>query len=48
MGEAAHDAETADQVADRLEAGLSAVLPFDERDDDIALLVLRVGDDPSG
>ena len=47
VGEAAHDAETADQVADRLEAGLSAVLPFDERDDDIALLVLRVGDDAS-
>ena len=45
VGEAARGATTAGQVADRLHAGLSAILPLDARGDDIALLVLRISDD---
>jgi PAS domain S-box-containing protein len=45
VGDAAKGAATADEVADRLQGGLSAILPFDERDDDIALLVMRIADD---
>jgi len=41
---AAADARGAEEVADRLQEQLEAILPIDERDDDIALVVLRVAD----
>ena len=33
---------TADEIADRIHDALEAILPFEHRDDDIALLVLTV------
>jgi serine phosphatase RsbU (regulator of sigma subunit) len=42
VDQAAHSSSTAEGVADRLHDALEAVLPFDQRNDDIALLVLRV------
>jgi PAS domain S-box-containing protein len=42
VGRAAGDSITAEELADRLHLELSAVLDIDERDDDIALMVLRV------
>ncbi len=39
---AAADASSADQIADDLSDALAAILPIDERNDDIALLVARV------
>jgi len=42
--DAATGAHTAEEVADRVHAALETVLPFDDRNDDIALLVLRVAD----
>jgi serine phosphatase RsbU (regulator of sigma subunit) len=38
---AAEGATSAEELADRLHAGLSSVLPIEERGDDIALLILR-------
>ncbi len=38
---AAHGA-TAEMIADRIHEALESILPFDQRDDDLALLVLRV------
>jgi sigma-B regulation protein RsbU (phosphoserine phosphatase) len=40
--EAAEHTRTADAIADRLREHIDAVLPFAQRDDDIAVLVLRV------
>jgi serine phosphatase RsbU (regulator of sigma subunit) len=40
--EAATGAASVEAVADALHGGLSAVLPIAERDDDIALLILRL------
>jgi PAS domain S-box-containing protein len=42
VGQAAHDCASAEDVADRLHLELSAILDIDDRDDDIALMVLRV------
>jgi serine phosphatase RsbU (regulator of sigma subunit) len=42
VGRAAAGAPSAEAVADRLHEQLSAILPIEQRDDDIALLVLRV------
>ena len=39
---AASEARSAEELADRLEAELGAILPLDDRQDDIALLVLRI------
>jgi serine phosphatase RsbU (regulator of sigma subunit) len=44
VGCAAAGATTADQVADRLRDALERVLSFARRDDDIALLVLRIAE----
>ena len=44
VGRAAAGAESAEDLADRVEAELSAILPIEQRRDDIALLVLRVPD----
>ncbi len=35
-------AESADEVADRIHQALESILPFDRRNDDIALLVVRI------
>ena len=35
---------TAEMIADRIHEALESILPFDQRDDDLALLVLRVTD----
>jgi len=40
--EAARSAATADAIAEHIQRSLEAVLPFEERNDDIALLVLAV------
>jgi serine phosphatase RsbU (regulator of sigma subunit) len=40
--EAVEGAASVEAVADALHAGLSAVLPIAERDDDIAMLILRL------
>lgn len=42
VGRSAADSSTAEELADRLHRELSAVLDIDERDDDIALMILRV------
>lgn len=42
IGQASSDTATADELADRLHQELSAILPITQRNDDIALLVLRV------
>jgi PAS domain S-box-containing protein len=42
VGQAATETATAEQLADRLHAELSSILPIDRRHDDIALLILRV------
>ena len=42
VDQAVNSTSTAEGVADRLHDALEAVLPFNRRNDDIALLVLRV------
>jgi serine phosphatase RsbU (regulator of sigma subunit) len=42
VGQAAARTDTAEELADALEAELLAILPLEQRHDDIALLVLRV------
>jgi sigma-B regulation protein RsbU (phosphoserine phosphatase) len=42
VGQAVAETRSAAQLADRLHAELSAILAIDERDDDIALLILRL------
>lgn len=42
--QAAHHSHTAQALSDHLQDALEAILPFEQRDDDIALLVLRVAD----
>ena len=42
VSRAAVEAQSADALADRVESGLAAILPLEQRHDDIALLVLRV------
>ena len=42
VGKAVHSTHTAEEVADRLHEALETVLPVNRRNDDIALLVLRV------
>lgn len=42
VGLAAEHARSAEQLADRLHADLSSILPIQERHDDIALLILRL------
>jgi PAS domain S-box-containing protein len=49
VAQAAQDATSAEAVADRLHEALEIVLPFKHREDDIALLVLRMsGETTSG
>jgi hypothetical protein len=40
---AAQPGGTADDIAQRIEQALEAILPFDARNDDIAVMVLAVG-----
>lgn len=42
VGRAAIQTTTSETLADRLEAALTAILPLERREDDIALLVIRV------
>jgi len=42
VDKAVHSTRTAEEVADRLHEALETVLPVNRRNDDIALLVLRV------
>jgi serine phosphatase RsbU (regulator of sigma subunit) len=42
VGRAAAEASSAEELADRLRAELSVILPISERNDDIALLILRL------
>ena len=44
---AAQRCTTAESLADDLYASLDSILSFADRDDDIALLVLRVSNDPA-
>jgi serine phosphatase RsbU (regulator of sigma subunit) len=37
-------AATAEEVADRLHDALDSVLSFDDRNDDVALLIMRIAD----
>ncbi len=39
---AAHNATTANEIADNIRDALEEVLPFDQRNDDIALLIIKV------
>ena len=39
---AAHTASTANEIADNIRDALEHVLPFDQRNDDIALLIIKV------
>jgi serine phosphatase RsbU (regulator of sigma subunit) len=42
--QATASATTAEQVADRLQDALDSVLSFEDRNDDIALLIMRIAD----
>jgi PAS domain S-box-containing protein len=44
VGRAASDARSAEAIADEIHKALDSIVSFDRRDDDIALLVLRIAD----
>jgi hypothetical protein len=45
VGEAARPGGTAEEISDRIERALEAIVPFKSRADDIALVVLAVRSD---
>lgn len=47
VDEAVGSGGTADEIAHRIRQALEAILPFESRHDDIALLVIRIGGPPS-